>query len=1344
MSHRHSSRQRRTARKGRLHEHEHPNSPAGFSESEWSQSRSGSHAGRGFRFQDRVAAHMAILMWTGALPITAVVPEGLEDVSLETSTAPIHAQVKSRRPDQPALTVAGLAALLSKVWAKHRERLRIDATVRLALILEQYVEGWSETGWQHSLADDPVAVDALRPALAQRGFTDDLDGLFASTSTVVPADMDAHDLKAVAAGLSIEVPAACWSHLHELRIFLGSLADENGVRTAADRGRLTLPSMHTRLERVTHRVDIESLTLALATGVCQHVDFETPIEDTTFYEGVDVVPGHIGAGLVLDRPDLTDDVVAGLDRQRSVLIIGPSGSGKSALAWLSAHCTRDDVLWYRLSRLRHEDVPLVLRLVDGSLPPSLQRVGLVVDGLGRPDTAGWDHLVSEVAHRPGVCMIGTVRHEDLLVVESASRSHQVRPRLDEALAARIYERLSERGLTPWADYREPFTISKGLLLEYTHILTAGERLEATIRSQTAARLRDPQRDHETAIVRLVATAHAWGASIPITRLQQSLGLADEQTRRALARLVEEHVIRITSGTAEGLHELRSRALVASVHDPPPPTLPETVNLVLDNLDADQLQTYITRVLDEGVMSDAAIIERAADIITLRPAIATLTAVVRALRAVWLRRIAREWAQIIRASRVPEPAWELVALLAVGEVTPPEPIMDSVRAAVSQLRRANARLPKDLREDILDQLSPKTLADIWENAKVPDDASQLLEAFRGSQWPRLTDAAQARLGTLAGDASADELARLLAAAGGLSTNFAAGIAARMGGEDAIVRRLLSQTPWLETLRVETDEEGKTSVLGDVLFVSSAHLPDPHAYVVEVCHLVLACFPSADEAAIRAIDPARESAGYRDFTLAEKRIPRSNLPMAGQVALNRERIDALITVASHVSQTERLIKEREVLQIVAEVLHSGIDEWLRQHPMSPPLASKMEGLERLANNLPLPVRAALRAERSADVGTATWGLARSVTANLIPRLFDPEIPPRALVGYVGDNVRSTAERLSRADAWEPLSQPPTAVASQIVKDLSHLHAILAEMAEGGDDARRELTRISREAKGSVLEQCAGRAHRLASARVKRQIGQLVRQLRVQGYGVTVAQRAARQAEFATWPPIEIAVLVPVPTVGPTWDIVATAVAAVARTEMGSSASIVVAPSRAGKVIASEGQRIITDRFPAYEDVTAWAPNLPLPLLDESHREAFASVVSAIVERSALLRLASHGRALSEPEQRAVDDADSRIASAATSFEVAVSALDAVLADEVRDYLRRLLGKLQQETATVAAGGQVTESIAAQFTSAIARSTPSDLVGTFALLNWALVEYAVSPDGAIERVLQDAATRQNASVE
>jgi hypothetical protein len=55
---------------------------------------------------------------------------------------------------------------------------------------------------------------------------------------------------------------------------------------------------------VSESTDPSLLDEAVRTGVADLVDFRTPVEDAEFYRGVDVVVGHVVAGLPLPRPEV--------------------------------------------------------------------------------------------------------------------------------------------------------------------------------------------------------------------------------------------------------------------------------------------------------------------------------------------------------------------------------------------------------------------------------------------------------------------------------------------------------------------------------------------------------------------------------------------------------------------------------------------------------------------------------------------------------------------------------------------------------------------------------------------------------------------------------------------------------------------------------------------------------------------------------------------------------------------------------------------------------------------------------------------------------------------------------
>jgi hypothetical protein len=65
----------------------------------WRASRSGARAGLGFRFQTAATVASAILCWSGKIPGNAIVPEGLDDFTIEGRDKTLFVQTKSKVSD---------------------------------------------------------------------------------------------------------------------------------------------------------------------------------------------------------------------------------------------------------------------------------------------------------------------------------------------------------------------------------------------------------------------------------------------------------------------------------------------------------------------------------------------------------------------------------------------------------------------------------------------------------------------------------------------------------------------------------------------------------------------------------------------------------------------------------------------------------------------------------------------------------------------------------------------------------------------------------------------------------------------------------------------------------------------------------------------------------------------------------------------------------------------------------------------------------------------------------------------------------------------------------------------
>ena len=72
--------------------------------------RAGSHAGRGFRYQDAAAAWLAVRCWNGDLPFGELTPEGRDDAELIGAEGSTFVQIKSRREHLGPYTPGEVAA----------------------------------------------------------------------------------------------------------------------------------------------------------------------------------------------------------------------------------------------------------------------------------------------------------------------------------------------------------------------------------------------------------------------------------------------------------------------------------------------------------------------------------------------------------------------------------------------------------------------------------------------------------------------------------------------------------------------------------------------------------------------------------------------------------------------------------------------------------------------------------------------------------------------------------------------------------------------------------------------------------------------------------------------------------------------------------------------------------------------------------------------------------------------------------------------------------------------------------------------------------------------------------
>ena len=514
----------------------------------WRQSRSGAWAARGFHYQHLLSTLILLRQWAGFASSGSLVPEGLEDCVIELTGGDIWLQIKSRKDGAFSDTEVQkiLADAEDKATAVKREK-----DTQVAVVLEQ------------PRADtNVVGIGQL--------FDDGSQNVFVCTEpdeesvSLILAQLDTAEV--IARGI-----------VNDLYRLVADASQENASLPFEERRRISTTEVERRIFESLEAGDPSAIESAVASGSLEPVDFTTPVSESGFYQGVKVKPGHVAAGLVLDRPDDTNKLVHTLKRRRHVLVSGPSGAGKSALMWLSASLLAGELRWYQITaRAAVADADAIIRFVRARRPTETSRIGLVFDEVGSTNSDLWNVLVQELRGLPSVYFLGSVRQEDVTLIANQSDTEFIVVRLDENLAEDVWQKLYAEKQTSWGHWREPFEQSEGLMLEYVHLLTQGKRLTAIIYEQVQQRQREDRHD-ELAIIRSTAVLCARGGEVQTSKLFEFLGLEPDIVSDALQRLIDEHLVRESRpGVLGGLHMLRSEALSKVSHD-------ETVFLATDSL-----------------------------------------------------------------------------------------------------------------------------------------------------------------------------------------------------------------------------------------------------------------------------------------------------------------------------------------------------------------------------------------------------------------------------------------------------------------------------------------------------------------------------------------------------------------------------------------------------------------------------------------------------------------------------------------------------------------------------------------------------------------------------------------
>lgn len=1289
---------------------------------EWSGTRSGAWASRGFDFQHTVAAWLAARLIAGDLEAEALVPEGLEDITIESEDSR-HVQVKSRGEHLGAFPVGKASGDVVDAWCRHRKRGRESES--LTVVFERGVEGEPELGefdrpLCESLGSESKLRESIAAAARKRGLGEsDIHELFEGTAVFGASWPYLDESSGTLLGATFQQlrPAVLDYLAREIRTITAETARSNAPVDYVNRQSLDRNELVNRSQNFIEQVDLDALETAITRGICSPVSLTEELHDDRFYEGVATQPGHVSAGLVVPRAELIGEAVTGIQETTSVILTGPSGVGKSALLWSIPHAL-PGVLWFRVNRLSSQDVSEVLRLCRSYRVSDANPIGLLIDAAGAGQFSGWSQLREEAAAVPGLFVISTARHEDLISLGDLSGCATITVALDEDAAEAIFEGLRDRNATDSPHWREAFEQSGGLTLEFTHLLTRGERLSAVIGDQVRRRISE-QRNVELDLLSLSATADRWSATLPVDKAAEACGVTQLELREPLARLAEEHLLVERNGTVSGVHQLRSTAISGAIHKQPPPTLDHTISRLLPVLAAEQVRQFVPNALRDEPELDQLIRDSA-----LRESsdVLKLTAYLRGLRLYDFYERAVRWTDIAVRHGVPPANQPVAQLCAITDTVLPDFFPEEFNRAIADM----AASPESSRGSaLIGAIGARRLANVFVSAEDVDIANELLFELQGSSVDFTAEFQSAlrnpsHLSDAIQRASITQIANILTTANALDPDLATSLIPSSGGETAIATKIRDANPWIVDLRI--NESGSEAVAyARVLHVSDAIHGDPHDRVIALGRLLLRCFPRTTHVDVKLVLPGGHGYQIGEYQFGSTNLRREYDHSELTVAWNQDRMRVTNAVLG-VTDTERLSAALPLIEAASRLIRvvgnafaaadvRGID--------TNQLAEQINTLGEDANQIGPRLNGRSHAlDVNGDQGSASLtvdplsGLVTDLTGNVFPRLTTLD-NPAAFAAHLSDHVIAKSLHRAQEEPWHLLGYDtfPDSLTS-LETDLHRLLAVVSALA-ADSSAKVALVRAARAGR---REGALGRAADAARSLTRRRLQARKSELERVGTGIGRQFRVhmPKSDRYQLVPERLIALDVPSLV---TWGNALDEIVVALQTAGQPGEKFVLVPVRNGRPVESLTMSLIASLLPT-GTLGPWAADLPQPH-DIPLTEALDATVASVQVASGVLALPESQRAHSTVV-RVLEDAKQGIVRSR-------GILMRAPADTVTEQIDLFLDALEEELTGEESGDSVGGNIASQMLRMVTQGEQTELTIALGAVRLMALEWDIDSHAA-----------------
>ncbi|WP_284085057.1 hypothetical protein [Acinetobacter haemolyticus] len=1196
-------------------------------------SRSGSHAGRGFRYQDAVGVWLLVKSYADELPRGEIIPEGRDDYEVRYVQHTSLIQVKSRRDHMGPFPISETANFIRALWDRVGDCENLPRC--LILILERpVVNGASVDYWIDENSE-------LRKAL----HSDPRYSQLSALTRICIAPSPTESTLEIMARIRSCTPLAAQIYCSDLLKKVGALADANGLVKGGRFQGITVSDLEETISRLEPILDFSGMEEALREGYCAGIDFLTPFDDPSFYQGVDARPSHLAAGLVVERPEVRSDVISALESRGAALIIGASGTGKSALMWETAACVRHSIRWLEVKQGHATDVHLFIRLAQMLRASSSAPVGFILDDVGRGLSDVWNQLTLDFSLGSGVLLLGSIREEDVFLLNSRARAAEIRLEGDATIAERVWSQLYAQEKTSWAGWQEPWFRSDGLLLEYTHILTRGERLKSILSEQVERRLREG-RDDELAILRVTALAGSVGATIDVNRLSKVLSISSGNLSRALRRLIDEHLIsEPVLGKINGLHQLRSSVLFELCHACPPPVISNTVTEAIDAVTSETLKSLITHIGINYSAEAGDFIRHIAERIESDQDPVAAIAAFSGLGQVYIEMTLREWLPKALSGGLEPTQVTLAAWLTAGAADLfTLPLPDRLKAAILELKNS---ANDDPRLSLLAVLSDSSIKAFIVKAD-PVQLRAFLAALVGLAIPEHVQSALKTIHPQFDDIDIAGAADLLSAV--RLIDYQTAVSWTKGD---VLKRLLARVPaeipWAAPVEVEVAPEGRL-LRSFVFHASDSIQKDMHEEVVQLCKYLFGLDPTVEVVAVDAIAADGLPLGLQGVPpVATKRIPRKNSPPSTLPEWNRRWTAAAARLVGTESHSAYLQCAEELLGKLIPVLERVIDFTLR-HKSPPPKILDKFGEVHEASRLLTPPRDALPGGGEPEqFSTPIQDILFNCSSELIRRFLKLPDDYGAFIFWVGDLLKKL-ERV-RNEPWGLIGRSPDEQLQRLKWVIESLRLLAAESGTRDSNPVHLWSMNARKASlGNALRRVKLSVDEQLRTRSINYINQVQTNLEIVGVQAEVYTRQ-NWDDPLPWPALAILVIVDLSSPSD-WLVLLSEKGEQIRDITGKWRRIWIVPRINGLVVSKLTVGGMETLLPFPYAVDDWLNILNKPCLDDTFSRSAERVISLIVELDNLrcCGLGIEGRPVTEQIVR--ENIEQRVSEELVRFETLAS--------------------------------------------------------------------------------------------